>query len=53
MDRPHHYQPPGRTDAAAPRPAEEFEWYRVSKAVGNVRNHGPELIQPIEVDDEA
>jgi len=35
------------------RPAEEFEWYRVSKAVGNVRNHGQELMQPIEEDDDA
>ncbi|HBP6689813.1 TPA: DUF159 family protein [Pseudomonas aeruginosa] len=27
-------------------PAELFEWYRVSTAVGNVRNQGPELILP-------
>lgn len=26
---------------------EEFEWFPVGKAVGNVRNHGPELIEPI------
>lgn len=28
------------------RPVADFEWYAVSKAVGNVRNHGPELIAP-------
>lgn len=27
-------------------PAEAFEWYRVGTAVGNVRNQGPELMQP-------
>jgi putative SOS response-associated peptidase YedK len=29
-------------------PAEAFEWFRVSPAVGNVRNQGPELIRPVE-----
>ncbi|BBR52943.1 hypothetical protein WP4W18C03_12700 [Pseudomonas putida] len=29
-------------------PAEEFEWFRVGTAVGNVRNQGPDLIKPIE-----
>jgi putative SOS response-associated peptidase YedK len=28
------------------RPASDFRWYPVSKAVGNVRNQGPELIDP-------
>jgi len=28
-------------------PSDSFEWYRVSKAVGNVRNQGPELIVPV------
>ena len=28
-------------------PSQVFEWYRVSTAVGNVRNQGPELIHPI------
>ena len=27
-------------------PTEDFEWFPVSAAVGNVRNHGPELINP-------
>lgn len=27
--------------------SEAFEWYRVSKAVGNVRNQGPELINEV------
>ncbi|KAF0865943.1 SOS response-associated peptidase family protein [Pseudomonas sp. LD120] len=27
--------------------AEEFEWFRVSTAVGNVRNHGADLIKPM------
>lgn len=27
-------------------PSEAFEWYKVSTAVGNVRNQGPELIAP-------
>lgn len=29
------------------RPAEDFRWYPVGKAVGNVRNQGPELIEPV------
>jgi putative SOS response-associated peptidase YedK len=29
-------------------PAEVFEWYRVSPAVGNVCNQGPELIRPLD-----
>lgn len=29
-------------------PAEAFEWYRVSTAVGNVRNQGPDLILPLD-----
>ena len=28
------------------RPAEDFRWYPVGKAVGNVRNQGPKLIEP-------
>ncbi len=28
-------------------PAEAFEWFKVNRAVGNVRNQGPELINPI------
>jgi hypothetical protein len=28
-------------------PTEAFEWYPVDRAVGNVRNQGPELIEPI------
>ncbi|WP_095184670.1 SOS response-associated peptidase family protein [Pseudomonas sp. Irchel 3H9] len=28
-------------------PAESFEWFKVNRAVGNVRNQGPELINPI------
>lgn len=28
------------------RPVEDFEWYPVNGAVGNVRNQGPELIAP-------
>ena len=28
-------------------PAEAFEWFKVSTAAGNVRNHGPELIEPL------
>ncbi|WP_166362828.1 SOS response-associated peptidase family protein [Pseudomonas akapageensis] len=29
-------------------PSETFEWFKVSKAVGNVRNQGAELLLPIE-----
>lgn len=29
------------------RPAEDFHWYKVGKNVGNVRNQGPELIEPL------
>lgn len=28
------------------RPVHDFEWFEVGKAVGNVRNQGPELILP-------
>ena len=28
------------------RPAEDFEWFKVDKAVGNVKNQGPQLIEP-------
>ncbi|MCX2684592.1 SOS response-associated peptidase family protein [Pseudomonas sp. DCB_AW] len=31
------------------RPAEDFCWYPVGKAVGNVRNQGPQLIEPVSV----
>jgi len=27
--------------------ADQFAWYEVNKAVGNVRNEGPELAQPL------
>ena len=29
------------------RPSDDFEWFKVGKAVGNVRNQGPELIEPV------
>lgn len=29
-------------------PVEAFEWFPVGKAVGNVKNHGAELIQKID-----
>lgn len=32
---------------AESEPSEVFEWYRVSKAVGNVRNNYPGLVDPI------
>ena len=28
-------------------PATDFHWYKVSKAVGSVRNQGPELVKPL------
>lgn len=28
-------------------PTEAFEWFKVDRAVGNVRNQGPDLIQPV------
>lgn len=31
------------------RPGEEFEWFPVSRAVGNVRNQGQELVLPIQI----
>lgn len=34
------------------RPTDEFEWFTVGKAVGNVRNQGPQLIEPAEVVEE-
>lgn len=30
------------------RPIENFEWFRVGKEVGNVRNQGPHLILPVD-----
>ncbi|MNT86736.1 putative SOS response-associated peptidase YedK [compost metagenome] len=29
-------------------PTEEFEWFKVDRAIGNVRNQGPDLIKPAE-----
>lgn len=29
-------------------PTEVYEWFKVDKAIGNVRNQGAELISPIE-----
>ncbi|KPB24124.1 Uncharacterized protein AC516_3640 [Pseudomonas amygdali pv. sesami] len=31
------------------RIVDDFEWFPVGRAVGNVRNQGPELIQPVEL----
>ena len=31
-------------------PTEAFEWFKVDRAIGNVRNQGPDLIKPIEED---
>ncbi|MBP1123308.1 MULTISPECIES: SOS response-associated peptidase family protein [Pseudomonas] len=31
------------------RIVDDFEWFPVDRAVGNVRNQGPELIQPVEL----
>ncbi|MDU8264736.1 SOS response-associated peptidase family protein [Pseudomonas syringae pv. actinidiae] len=31
------------------RIVDDFEWFTVDRAVGNVRNQGPELIQPVEL----
>lgn len=28
-------------------PTEEFDWFKVARAIGNVRNQGPDLIEPI------
>lgn len=33
--------------AAIGEPAPELSWHRVDRAVGNVRNHGPELVEPL------
>jgi putative SOS response-associated peptidase YedK len=41
---------PGRAEEIAREcclPTEEFEWFAVDRAVGNVRNQGPDLILPI------
>ena len=29
------------------RPSQDFRWFPISKAVGNVRNQGPALIKPV------
>ena len=42
--------PPERAEQMAllqAEPSEAFEWYRVAKAIGNVRNQGAELIEPL------
>ncbi|CAI8799092.1 Abasic site processing protein YedK [Pseudomonas sp. IT-P12] len=42
--------PPERAEQMAlfqGEPSEAFEWYRVGKAIGNVRNQGAELIEPL------
>lgn len=28
-------------------PTDAFEWFKVNRAIGNVRNQGPDLIEPI------
>jgi len=28
-------------------PTEAFEWFKVDRAIGNVRNQGPALIKPV------
>lgn len=33
------------------RPAQDFRWFPVGKAVGNVRNQGPALIEPVSEQD--
>jgi putative SOS response-associated peptidase YedK len=33
------------------RPVEDFEWCPVGKAVGNVRNQGAELVEPVDQDE--
>lgn len=30
------------------RPTEDFEWFKVDRAVGNVRNQGSQLIIPLD-----
>lgn len=45
-----HATPPERAEQMAlmqGEPSEAFEWYSVGKAVGNVRNQGAELIEPL------
>ena len=32
-------------------PVEDFEWYPVCKAVGNVRNQGAKLVEPVDQDE--
>jgi putative SOS response-associated peptidase YedK len=39
-------------DMLRPYPPEEMEPWPVSKAVGNVRNNGAELLEPVAVDPE-
>lgn len=34
------------------RPTEQFTWFEVSKDVGNVRNQGPRLIEPVKESDD-
>ena len=34
---------------SAGRPVADFTWYPVARSVGNVKNHGPELIEPAAV----
>jgi hypothetical protein len=29
-------------------PTEAYEWFKVDRAIGNVRNQGPDLIKPAE-----
>ncbi|BCQ63176.1 hypothetical protein PBOI14_49260 [Pseudomonas sp. Boi14] len=34
-------------------PAEAFEWFKVGTGVGNLNNHGPELIEPLAMPSQA
>ncbi|MCM8743197.1 hypothetical protein NFC82_19530, partial [Pseudomonas koreensis] len=36
------------TKFLTPSPTEAFEWFKVDRAIGNVRNQGSDLIKPIE-----
>ncbi len=33
--------------------AEAFEWFKIGTAVGNLNNHGPELIEPLTMPSQA
>ncbi|KAF1034259.1 MAG: putative SOS response-associated peptidase YedK [Herbaspirillum frisingense] len=47
MDLDLSYEQAAEIARVSARPTEDFQWHKVSTAINGIRNHGPELIDPI------